>query len=217
MSRFNGRFLRQKVFSILFLMPFILVITVRADEIPNISEPQMRRVQVKHFSDIHSIWVSYFSWYENMQVSLSGQSAAVHGVLFGNALGYQWQHFFSQRRGLLLNANYLFGTANVGGTQNTPPYTLANQNWWGISTAIHYFYRISPNVAVGAGPYVIYRSLSLPVDQSGTVAAASTSLPYGISASLNIQLGSVIELRQDIGTLLTNQAPYWSIALGYKL
>jgi hypothetical protein len=161
--------------------------------------------------------LSYFSWGEAVTLAQGGQVDHAHANRLGNALSVDWEHYFKPRFGVDIMGSFLFGVADVGGTQSVLSYNLVNQSWTGFGGAVHGAYRFSKWVVGTLGPIAIYRNLSLPQDPSGTIATSGHSTNLGATVALKMRLNDWLEVREEIGTFFGNPSTYWSVGLGYKM
>lgn len=165
--------------------------------------------------DIVGVSLSYFSWGETVTLTQGSAVDHTHSNMLGNSLTLDWEHYYSARWGFDLLASFLYGVADVGGTQHAVSYNLVNQNWKGFGGSAHMAYRLSKWAIVSAGPLAILRDLTLPMGPSGAVADFGSKMDYGATVALKMRLSDWLDIREEVGNLMKRRSTYWSVGLGY--
>ena len=162
-----------------------------------------------------TVALSYVSWMEAATIHSPSASDTASSAFIGNSLAVEEQFFRTQRFAYTILGGLMFGQADVGGSQNTVPYQLANQHWWGATLSPRGTYRFTPQIESSLGVLALYRSLDLP--NSGTSSADSGSaLNYGVTGDIRVFIFPQWQVRFEIGSLFIKAATYWTFGLGYR-
>lgn len=168
------------------------------------------------YIDYTTIALSFVSWGESVRLTQGALTDRAHANLLGNSILLEWEHYFQPRLGWILRGSYLFGVADVGGTQSQITYQQSNESWWGAESSVRLGYRLSKWIIGTTGPMGLYRELALPDSPAGVSATSGSTFNVGWTADLRMRLINSIEVREEIGFLLFAADTYWTLGAGYK-
>jgi len=164
---------------------------------------------------ITSLSLGYVSWNEILHLNNSGVMDRGASNFSGNSLSFEYEHYSIPRWGWMGDISLLSGQAQLGGTMTTLPYQMGSVNWYGLETSYRGAYRFAKNVVVSAGPVLLARQITIPVDPDGSSVKSGATVNYGLIGNANLRLSNSLELKLSMGTLLSNATTIWSVGLGY--
>jgi hypothetical protein len=164
----------------------------------------------------HSLALSFTSWQETLKLTEGTVTADAPVNIFGNAISYSYQNFFSPRHGSILELGFFSGTANQGGIQTDVTYSLASVNCTAVLFSYRYAYRVSKAAIVSMGLLGVSRQLKWPPDTvSGATGISGSNSNYGPLVELKMRMSEAWSLEQKLGLLTRNAGAFWSLGIGY--
>lgn len=215
LGRQKGKFMFRS--NLCFVLSFLTVLCLSslqalAQEGNNIFENE------KEFASrqLKTVSLSYVSWTEFVDLDNGTVTDRAFASFYGNALSFEKEISYSPRFGTILEAAFLFGQANAGGSQTVITYQTSYQKWWGFEASARFAYRLSSQIAMSVGPLVLARQISWPNQTPGVDMKSGAPINFGALADLRMRLNRNWELRQTIGTLTFKASTLWSLGIGYK-
>jgi hypothetical protein len=205
----------KKTFEQLFIVGLFIVATliIGFNALAQESDTPAKTTSVKAHRT--TVALSYVSWMEAATIHGATANDTASSAFIGNSIAVEEQYFRSQRFAYTILGSVMFGEADVGGSQNTVAYQLANQHWWGATLSPRGTYRFTPQIESSIGLLALYRSVDLP--NSGTATADSgANLNYGVTVDVRVFIFPQWQVRFEIGSLFIKAATYWTFGLGYR-
>lgn len=159
--------------------------------------------------------VSYTSWTEFVDLENNGVSDSTYANFFGAQLTYEKENYIG-RYGTAKEASLLFGQANAGGRQNILTYQTNYRSWYGAEASYRGAYRLSPQIVMSAGPFLLARYVTWPSEGTTITVNSGSALNLGALADVKLRLTPRWEIRQMIGTMFFKASTIWSLGFGYK-
>ena len=205
---------RSKFWLILFLVG--LCLCAQAQEDLDLDSEISTSKPVPRFRTVEftTISFSYVSWKEKVSLSGAGGTDSSFANFYGNSISYEHETYLKPTSGTLYEFDFIYGRASVGGSQTNVPYQEGSVGWLGAEFSYRYVYRLSPQIAMSAGPLILTRQINLPGD--GVDVSSGAQYNFGAIFDLRLRLTKALELHQAIGTLMTKASTIWTFGLGYK-
>lgn len=161
-----------------------------------------------------TIALSYISWTELVDFTSATNTDRGFANFYGNALSYEVAPYV-RHSGMNYQVDFLFGQANVGGSQTVLTYQESYKKFLGVMAQARFAYRLDTKITMSAGPLVMFRQVSVP-DVNGVTPTVGAMTNFGVTGVVGARLGKNWELRQSFGTLAFKASTIWSLGLGYK-
>lgn len=160
--------------------------------------------------------VSFVSWAEMMDITSGPIEQADHSQFYGLALGRSVERFKAGSWGSIGEGSIMFGQANAG--KSSPKdlmYQTNRKSWMGAQASLRFAYRPSSQVALSAGPVLLYRSIKWPDEGTAFEIKSGSDINLGAMADIRLRMANRWELRQSLGTLAFKASTYWAFGVGY--
>lgn len=161
-----------------------------------------------------TIALSYISWTELVDFTSATTTDRGYANFYGNSLSYEIAPY-TKRSGMNYQADFLFGQANIGGSQSAVTYQESYKKMMGLMLQARFAYRLDTKISFSLGPLLLARQVTVP-DVNGVTATVGNDVNWGMMGAVSARLGKNWELRQSLGTLAFKASTIWSIGLGYK-
>lgn len=170
----------------------------------------------KYF-EYYLLSIDHTQWLEKMNFQFAGftdeDKANFSGLDLNLEQGtsYAWW-------GWSLGATFGSGKASGGGNSSIILYQRGNQAWTTYGGFGKLFYRVTPQISLGASIPVFIKNISWATSVSGLSVDSGKTINSGLLLEMNYRLTKKIDLYQSLGSLnFIEGSTIWKIGMGYRL
>lgn len=204
----------------LFVLTSFLSAVARAQD-PAASPPEKSYVPL--FSAVsapsRTEWmtgISYLRWNEPLRLQKST-------LLDTDTANFTGMNLNLERRVVYANwgwsteVNFGAGRANGGGNSSSITYTANNQKWTSFGAGAKAFYRLTPQVSLGAAMPLVLRNITWSSPDGIVEATSGQNINLGLLFDLVLRVDRNIDFYQEIGALNSQGSTMWRLGLNFRL
>lgn len=212
--KFYFIFLALVIFSSKSYTEEAIVDSLAAPHSETTSESTPRRL--KYFEYL-LVSIDHTQWLEKINFQFAGLTDEDKANFSGLNLNLEQGTSFTQW-GWSLGASLGSGKASGGGNSSIILYQKGNQAWTTYGGFAKLYYRITPQVSLGASVPVFLRTVSWETPVSGLSVDSGRRINIGLLLDLSYRLSKIIDFYQSFGLLnFAEGSTLWKIGLGYRL
>lgn len=164
-----------------------------------------------------TIGVSRVSWSERMSFIQGTNINSGWASYTGNALSWD-RSWASGRTGFGIGAFLAQGRGSTGDFDGTTTFAtdMGSRGFTLLGLAPRYFYRLNPNVQMGASAELIYRKVDWAADDTSITVRARPSMGFGGGFDLRVLLTPNWEFSQKFSLMSMQAETFWLVGIHYK-